>query len=196
MWSWWKNWGVCAEFTASNDVTFDSCQNFNIDVFSVAIQRRGDGAAHPVVWPVCHAGGNGRLHCAEKGTQMSFPQTPFLRDHVPATLSFLFLPLQWMFLQLNPLWDGPIKQLLADADAWLCKRRTGNRLEMCYSICLLFVWSVEIVSPHRSVWERALFGHGRWFSLLFCFQTRPSPAYHQRFGVGTRPGEGQHFASW
>uniref|UniRef100_A0A665UZ37 BTB domain-containing protein n=1 Tax=Echeneis naucrates TaxID=173247 RepID=A0A665UZ37_ECHNA len=31
---------------------------------------------------------------------------------------------KWMFLQLNPLWDGPIKQLLADADAWLCKRRT------------------------------------------------------------------------
>lgn len=30
-----------------------------------------------------------------------------------------------MFLQLNTLWDGPIKQLLADADAWLCKRRTG-----------------------------------------------------------------------
>ncbi|XP_061553592.1 germ cell-less protein-like 1 [Phycodurus eques] len=30
---------------------------------------------------------------------------------------------KWMFLQLNPMWDGPIKQLLADADAWLCKRR-------------------------------------------------------------------------
>lgn len=37
-----------------------------------------------------------------------------------------FLSLQWMFLQLNQLWDGPIKQLLADADAWLCKRRTGT----------------------------------------------------------------------
>lgn len=34
---------------------------------------------------------------------------------------------KWMFLQLNPMWDGPIKQLLADADAWLCKRRT----DMC-----------------------------------------------------------------
>lgn len=45
-----------------------------------------------------------------------FPQHPFS----------LFLPLQWMFLQLNTLWDGPIKQLLADADAWLCKRRTGT----------------------------------------------------------------------
>uniref|UniRef100_G3PYN4 Germ cell-less, spermatogenesis associated n=1 Tax=Gasterosteus aculeatus aculeatus TaxID=481459 RepID=G3PYN4_GASAC len=31
---------------------------------------------------------------------------------------------KWMFVQLNPSWDGPIKQLLADADAWLCKRRT------------------------------------------------------------------------
>ncbi|XP_054612478.1 germ cell-less protein-like 1 [Dunckerocampus dactyliophorus] len=31
---------------------------------------------------------------------------------------------KWMFLQLNPSWDGPIKQLLADADAWLCKRRS------------------------------------------------------------------------
>lgn len=33
---------------------------------------------------------------------------------------------QWMFLQLNPLWDGPIKQLLVDADTWLCKRRSGT----------------------------------------------------------------------
>uniref|UniRef100_A0A3B3ZUR6 BTB domain-containing protein n=1 Tax=Periophthalmus magnuspinnatus TaxID=409849 RepID=A0A3B3ZUR6_9GOBI len=31
---------------------------------------------------------------------------------------------KWMFLQLNSSWDGPIKQLLSDADAWLCKRRT------------------------------------------------------------------------
>ncbi|XP_015242748.1 PREDICTED: germ cell-less protein-like 1 isoform X1 [Cyprinodon variegatus] len=31
---------------------------------------------------------------------------------------------KWMFLQLNPSWDGQIKQLLSDADAWLCKRRT------------------------------------------------------------------------
>ncbi|KTF77098.1 hypothetical protein cypCar_00024441 [Cyprinus carpio] len=31
---------------------------------------------------------------------------------------------KWMFLQLNPSWDGPIKQLLLDADAWLCKRRS------------------------------------------------------------------------
>lgn len=50
----------------------------------------------------------------------------FLRHRVSASLSFLFLPVQWMFLQLNPLWDGPIKQLLADADTWLCKRRTGT----------------------------------------------------------------------
>ncbi|XP_046900368.1 germ cell-less protein-like 1 [Hypomesus transpacificus] len=31
---------------------------------------------------------------------------------------------KWMFLQMNPSWDGPIKQLLADADSCLCKRRT------------------------------------------------------------------------
>ncbi|KAM6986889.1 germ cell-less protein-like 1 isoform 2-T2 [Aplochiton taeniatus] len=31
---------------------------------------------------------------------------------------------KWMFLQLNPSWNSPIKQLLADADAWLCKWRT------------------------------------------------------------------------
>ncbi|KAI7793192.1 germ cell-less protein-like 1 [Triplophysa rosa] len=33
---------------------------------------------------------------------------------------------KWMFLQLNPSWDGPIKQLLLDADAWLCKRRSES----------------------------------------------------------------------
>ncbi|XP_026075256.1 germ cell-less protein-like 1 [Carassius auratus] len=31
---------------------------------------------------------------------------------------------KWMFLKLNPSWDGPIKQLLLDADTWLCKRRS------------------------------------------------------------------------
>lgn len=31
---------------------------------------------------------------------------------------------KWMFLQLNPSWDCPIKQLLLEADAWLCKRRS------------------------------------------------------------------------
>lgn len=39
-----------------------------------------------------------------------------------------------MFLQLNLSWDGPIKQLLADADAWLCKRRTGTvNHSWCYT---------------------------------------------------------------
>lgn len=38
-------------------------------------------------------------------------------------LFFVFI--QWMFLQLNSSWDGPIKQLLVDADTWLCKRRSG-----------------------------------------------------------------------
>ncbi|KAM8873030.1 germ cell-less protein-like 1 isoform 1-T2 [Synchiropus picturatus] len=33
---------------------------------------------------------------------------------------------KWMFLQLNPAWDGPIKQLLVDADAWFCKRRSDQ----------------------------------------------------------------------
>ncbi|KAI5099529.1 germ cell-less protein-like 1 [Silurus meridionalis] len=36
---------------------------------------------------------------------------------------------KWMFLQLNPSWDGPIKQLLVDADTWLCKRRNELREE-------------------------------------------------------------------
>lgn len=56
-----------------------------------------------------------------------------------------FLSLQWMFLQLNQSWDGPIKQLLADADAWLCKRRTGTvrphlgkTLIFICSLCFLF----------------------------------------------------------
>uniref|UniRef100_A0AAY4A4G7 BTB domain-containing protein n=1 Tax=Denticeps clupeoides TaxID=299321 RepID=A0AAY4A4G7_9TELE len=31
---------------------------------------------------------------------------------------------KWMFLQLNPAWERPLKQLLADADMWLCKRRS------------------------------------------------------------------------
>ncbi|XP_069020299.1 germ cell-less protein-like 1 isoform X1 [Embiotoca jacksoni] len=45
---------------------------------------------------------------------------------------------KWMFLQLNPSWDGPIKQLLADADAWLCKRRTGavKHPDCTFTLCL------------------------------------------------------------
>ncbi|XP_078095796.1 germ cell-less protein-like 1 isoform X2 [Mustelus asterias] len=30
---------------------------------------------------------------------------------------------KWMFLQLVPSWNGPLKQLLTDADAWFSKRR-------------------------------------------------------------------------
>uniref|UniRef100_A0A3B4YZM5 Germ cell-less 1, spermatogenesis associated n=1 Tax=Stegastes partitus TaxID=144197 RepID=A0A3B4YZM5_9TELE len=53
---------------------------------------------------------------------------------------------KWMFLQLNPLWDGPIKQLLADADAWLCKRRT----DVCEKEPFL---STEEGAPFRSVFK-------------------------------------------
>uniref|UniRef100_A0AAQ5ZLN3 BTB domain-containing protein n=1 Tax=Amphiprion ocellaris TaxID=80972 RepID=A0AAQ5ZLN3_AMPOC len=52
---------------------------------------------------------------------------------------------KWMFLQLNPLWDGPIKQLLADADAWLCKRRTDTT-------CGPFL-KTEEGAPFRSVFK-------------------------------------------
>ncbi|KAG5835145.1 hypothetical protein ANANG_G00269040 [Anguilla anguilla] len=31
---------------------------------------------------------------------------------------------KWMFLQLCPSWNGHIKQLLSDADNWICKRRS------------------------------------------------------------------------
>ncbi|XP_075901043.1 germ cell-less protein-like 1 isoform X1 [Nelusetta ayraudi] len=53
---------------------------------------------------------------------------------------------KWMFLQLNPSWDGPIKQLLADADAWLCKRRT----DLCEKEPFL---NTEEGAPFRSVFK-------------------------------------------
>ncbi|KAM4532560.1 germ cell-less protein-like 1 isoform 3-T3 [Fundulus diaphanus] len=53
---------------------------------------------------------------------------------------------KWMFLQLNPSWDGPIKQLLADADAWLCKRRT----DLCEKEPFL---NTEEGVPFRSVFR-------------------------------------------
>lgn len=134
-------------------------------VIYVAIQRRGDGAAHPVVRPVCHAGGNGCLHCSEKGTQIEFPETL-----VCATLCFLFVPPQWMFLQLNPLWDGPIKQLLADADAWLCKRRTGTPGRRLVNLfAFLFVWSVEMVSPRQICARKSPFWTQKMVRLIVLF---------------------------
>ncbi|GCC33497.1 hypothetical protein chiPu_0011967 [Chiloscyllium punctatum] len=33
---------------------------------------------------------------------------------------------KWMFLQLVPSWNGPLKQLLSDADNWLSKRRNDS----------------------------------------------------------------------
>uniref|UniRef100_A0A8D0A8R4 Germ cell-less, spermatogenesis associated n=1 Tax=Sander lucioperca TaxID=283035 RepID=A0A8D0A8R4_SANLU len=53
---------------------------------------------------------------------------------------------KWMFLQLNQSWDGPIKQLLADADAWLCKRRT----DLCEKEPFL---NTEEGEPFRSVFK-------------------------------------------
>uniref|UniRef100_A0A8C9FP24 BTB domain-containing protein n=1 Tax=Pavo cristatus TaxID=9049 RepID=A0A8C9FP24_PAVCR len=35
---------------------------------------------------------------------------------------------KWMFLQLVPSWNGPLKQLLAQADAWFAERRRGAAL--------------------------------------------------------------------
>ncbi|KAG8141162.1 putative Germ cell-less protein [Naja naja] len=32
---------------------------------------------------------------------------------------------KWMFLHLVPSWNGPLKQLLSEADAWFSKRRKG-----------------------------------------------------------------------
>ncbi|KAM9793911.1 germ cell-less protein-like 1 [Syngnathus typhle] len=53
---------------------------------------------------------------------------------------------KWMFLQLNPMWDGPIKHLLADADAWLCKHRTN----LCVSKPFL---STDEGAPFSSVFK-------------------------------------------
>uniref|UniRef100_A0A671YJA0 Germ cell-less, spermatogenesis associated n=1 Tax=Sparus aurata TaxID=8175 RepID=A0A671YJA0_SPAAU len=58
---------------------------------------------------------------------------------------------KWMFLQLNLSWDGPIKQLLADADAWLCKRRTGTSFfYLCEKEPFL---NTEEGTPFRSVFK-------------------------------------------
>lgn len=70
----------------------------------------------------------------------------------PVSISSLcpFLSLQWMFLQLNPLWDGPIKQLLADADAWLCKRRTGTvRPHLYVNQLSSYAVFILLVTTHR-----------------------------------------------
>lgn len=40
-----------------------------LTVFILHLQYGGDGAAHPVLRPVCHAGGDGCIHCPEKGTR-------------------------------------------------------------------------------------------------------------------------------
>lgn len=197
MWSWWKNWGVCAEFTASNDVTFDSCKilismcflsQSSAEVMELLIQSSDlfvmqvEMDVYTALKKVCIYNFHKPLFCA-----IMFQQ-PFLS---------CFCLCSGCFSSSTPCGTAPSSSFLqtlmrgcANAEpvtAWKCVS--------IFASCL-FVWSVEIVLPHRSVWERALFGHRRWFSLLFCFQTRPSPAYHQRFGVGTRPGEGQHFASW
>ncbi|NXP79218.1 GMCL1 protein, partial [Ramphastos sulfuratus] len=39
---------------------------------------------------------------------------------------------KWMFLQLVPSWNGSLKQLLAEADAWFAKRRKDFEEEMAF----------------------------------------------------------------
>ncbi|XP_036385433.1 germ cell-less protein-like 1 [Megalops cyprinoides] len=39
---------------------------------------------------------------------------------------------KWMFLKLCPSWNGPIKQLLADADNWICKSRSERGEEEAF----------------------------------------------------------------
>ncbi len=121
-----------------------------------------------------------------------------------------FLSLQWMFLQINPSWDGPIKQLLADADAWLCKRRTGTTRphlmkqlssQTVFSLFIqlhIFVWLVchILTLLCRPMWEGALLEHRGGHTFSFSVQIRSSPVYNQWSGISTHPGERQYFASW
>lgn len=90
------------------------------------------------------------------------PKNSFSAIMFPQLLFSMCLPPQWMFLQLNPLWDGPIKQLLADADTWLCKRRTGKT-------------GLQLVSvfPHRL---KPICWNG--FALQTC--VRKSPSWTQK----------------
>lgn len=132
---------VYADQSGSNVLHYHSLKS---DYYVLHSQDRDDGAAHTVVRPVRHAGGDGRIHCSEKGTLK-------LPDVLTALCPLYFLisnfSVQWMFLQLNSSWDGPIKQLLADADAWLCKRRTGTvRLRL-----VKFYLNVKMscLSPHN-----------------------------------------------
>lgn len=41
-------------------------------VSALHLQGRSDGAAHPVLRPVCHAGGDGCVHRSEEGTRINY----------------------------------------------------------------------------------------------------------------------------
>lgn len=135
------------------------------------LQNWDDGAGHPVLGPICHAGGDGCIYSFEEGRlQTGLPDESSLTRTLSEKILCNFLPAQWMFLQLNPSWDGPIKQLLADADAWLCKRRTGavrphGGKQLSWQVLLKFVWSVRMP----------------WFVLQTCARRNPSWAQRRAF---------------
>lgn len=78
--SYWKRKSMCIINTHWNTFIFLPHAILNIEMYAgkwgpppmindilVFVQNGDDGAAHPVVWPVCHAGGDGCLHCSEEG---------------------------------------------------------------------------------------------------------------------------------
>uniref|UniRef100_A0A8C7YPG0 Germ cell-less, spermatogenesis associated n=1 Tax=Oryzias sinensis TaxID=183150 RepID=A0A8C7YPG0_9TELE len=86
---------------------------------------------------------------------------------------------KWMFLQLNPSWDGPIKQLLADADAWLCKRRTdlsekepflntedGAPFRSVFKLVRL-QYIINDLASARILERDNILPHGKWLTAMY-----------------------------
>lgn len=65
--TWWRNSGMLLRCVWWGNVSRHNLKS-NESHHTESLQSRDDGAAYPVLRPVCHAGGDGCLHCSEKGT--------------------------------------------------------------------------------------------------------------------------------
>lgn len=160
------------------------------------LQSGGDGAAHPVLGPVCHAGGDGCIYSFEEGSlKTRLPDESSLTKPVSEKFFVIFSPRSGCFCSSTHHGTVPLSSfwlMLMRGSANAGQVPSGHTVENNYLdkyCCNLFDQLQCLGFPCRPVWEGTLPEHRGGRSLSFSVQICSSPVHHQRSGIRTHPGK-------
>lgn len=158
------------------------------------LQNGGDGASHPVHWPICHAGGDGCIYSFEEGSLKSWlPDESSLTK--PVSKNYFLPPCSGCFCSSTHHGTVPLSSFLLmpmRGSANAGQVPSGHTVEnnyldkYCYS---LFDRLQCLGLPCRPVWEGTLPEHRGGRALSYSVQICSSPVHHQRSGIRTHPGK-------